>query len=276
MLSAALTLLMQVGPNSALSPAPAIPPELYELRERQRAQNADIAPIADRLRACLLRAEADGSAARIEADAWLEGAGGLSRAHAFHCRGYAEANMAQWADSARSFVAARDSSDEVDTRYRARLGAMAGAALLTAGNSKQALTVLNQARSDAADSRFPLLVAEIEIDRARAFVGEGDDAAAFEALEEARAMAPGNAQAWLLSATLSRRTNDLRTAQSQIEQANRLDPMNPGVGLEAGVIAVLLGNDEAARRSWQSVVTIAPKSVQAQSAKNYLEQLAQP
>ncbi|HZF45775.1 MAG TPA: hypothetical protein VEZ26_05540, partial [Sphingomonadaceae bacterium] len=53
-----------------------------------------------------------------------------------------------------------------------------------------------------------------------------------------------------------------------------LDPANPAIGLEAGVIAALAGADDAARKSWQSVVETAPDSPEAQTARDYLAQLA--
>jgi Flp pilus assembly protein TadD len=80
----------------------------------------------------------------------------------------------------------------------------------------------------------------------------------------------------LLSATLSRRTGDLAAAQSQIEQAATLDPRDPAIGLEAGVIAALAGRDEAAKKSFESVIAASPDSAQGIAAKQYLAQLAQP
>ena len=44
---------------------------------------------------------------------------------------------------------------------------------------------------------------------------------------------------------------------------------------EAGVIAALAGRVEAARASFESVVALDPASPQAQTARNYLEQLAE-
>jgi Flp pilus assembly protein TadD len=75
---------------------------------------------------------------------------------------------------------------------------------------------------------------------------------------------------WLLSATLSRRMGDLKSAQAQIETAGALTPKDPAVGLEAGVIAELAGNDAAARKSWNSVVALGPDTPEAQAAKGYL------
>jgi Flp pilus assembly protein TadD len=104
-------------------------------------------------------------------------------------------------------------------------------------------------------------------------VGLGRQSDAATALAEARTAAPNNAQTWLLSATLSRRQDKLAEAQTQIERAAQIAPQDPEIGLEAGVIAVLGGRDEAARKSWQSVVTTAPGSEAATTAKGYLAQL---
>ena len=47
------------------------------------------------------------------------------------------------------------------------------------------------------------------------------------------------------------------------------------MGLEAGVIAALAGNDEAARKSWNSVLGLAPDAPEAAIARTYLGQLAE-
>ncbi|MBS1239696.1 MAG: hypothetical protein H6R45_402, partial [Proteobacteria bacterium] len=96
------------------------------------------------------------------------------------------------------------------------------------------------------------------------------------ALQKARSYAPQISDTWLLSATLSRRKGDLATARAQIFTAAKLDRANPAIGLEAGVIAALSGNDEAARKSWQSVLTIAPDAPEAETARTYLAQLDTP
>ena len=76
-----------------------------------------------------------------------------------------------------------------------------------------------------------------------------------------------------VSKTLLRRLGQLEPAQAAIETAARLAPTSPDIGLEAGVIAVLGGRDEAARQSWQSVIDLQPESLAAGTAKSYLEQL---
>ena len=66
----------------------------------------------------------------------------------------------------------------------------------------------------------------------------------------------------------------LGEAREQIAQAALLSPQDPAVGLEAGVIAALSGRDEEARRSFESVLLVAPQSTEATRARTYLEQLA--
>ena len=98
-----------------------------------------------------------------------------------------------------------------------------------------------------------------------------DEAA--QALADARRDAPQRVESWLLSATLSRRMSDLEAAQAEIQTAAALAPEDPAVGLEAGVIAVLAGQDDAARKSWSSVIELAPETPEAATARGYLAQL---
>ena len=70
------------------------------------------------------------------------------------------------------------------------------------------------------------------------------------------------------------RLERLGEAREQIAQAATLSPPGPAVGLEAGVIAALSGREEEARRSFQSVLDIAPQSEEGARA-SYLEQLAE-
>ena len=91
-----------------------------------------------------------------------------------------------------------------------------------------------------------------------------------------RHWASRGALAWLLSATLSRRMGKLTEARAQIATAAQLNPKDPEIGLEAGLIEVLSGHDEAARKSWQSVLAMAPDSQAATTARGYIAQLGAP
>lgn len=267
-------MLMQVGMNPSFGQVPGIPEELRDRPPRKAVPDDAVptpAPPPPKLAACLEATRAAPAAAVEEAEGWFAGAKGLDRAQAGHCLGVAQAGTGDWPAAAASFAAARDAVPAVNTTYRARLGALAGNAALAAGDAARALALLDAARGEAAASGP--LAGEIAVDRARALVALARPAEAATALGEARTAAPASGQAWLLSATLSRRQGDLSAAQSQIERAATLSPRDPAVGLEAGVIAALAGQDEAARRSFASVVTLAPGSDEARQAEAYLAQL---
>lgn len=208
------------------------------------------------------------------ASEWLATAKGAERAKAGECLGVALSTLERWDEAASAFQAARADADRPE--WRARLGAMAGEAALHAGEPADALAAFDAARADAAKVEGggdAALAGGIALFRARALVALDREAEAAVALEEARKAAPNSAQAWLLSATLSRRMGKLAEAQQQIERAFDLRPVDLQVGVEAGVIAVLSGRDEAARKSWQSVVSAAPDSAEAATARDYLAQL---
>ena len=171
------------------------------------------------------------------------------------------------------FLAARDDTPAHESGERARLGALGGNALIASEDMTGALAALDTARADANQSGDAKLGAAIQIDRARALVALDRPGDAAAALKEARELDPGSAQAWLLSATLSRRMDKLTDAQAQIQRAAELMPVDAQVGLEAGVIAMLSGREPAARKSWQSVIKVAPGSEAAKTAQGYLDQL---
>lgn len=266
-----LPLLLQVGPNPALAPAPAVPEELIEQRrikrERQRPPVAVVE--ADPVQACAALAAAAPDAALEEAQARFDRAIGLDRAIAGHCLGIAYSELGQWPQAADAFGRARDALPAEQASYAVRLGIATAAAELAAGRAEAALGEL--ARTDPGQDRK--LAGAIAIDRSRALVALGRQEEAATALAEARAADPDNDEAWLLSATLSRRTGDLVTAQQQIERAAILRPTGPEIGLEAGVIAALAGRDEAALRSWRSVLESAPGTPTALTAAAYIAQL---
>jgi tetratricopeptide (TPR) repeat protein len=266
-----LPLLLQVGPNPALAPAPAVPEELIEQRrikrERQRPPVAVVE--ADPVQACAALAAAAPDAALEEAQARFDRAIGLDRAIAGHCLGLAYSELGQWPQAADAFGRARDALPAEQASYAVRLGIATAAAELAAGRAEAALGEL--ARTDPGQDRK--LAGAIAVDRSRALVALGRQGEAATALAEARAADPDNDEAWLLSATLSRRTGDLVTAQQQIERAAILRPTGPEIGLEAGVIAALAGRDEAALRSWRSVLESAPGTPTALTAAAYIAQL---
>lgn len=225
---------------------------------------------------CLALAESDPATAVETAENWAEAAKGEDVAAAQHCLGVAHSRRGEWSEAEEALLAARQAIPESDSAARARLGGLAGYAALEGGKAQRALALLDPAVGEADLAGERQLAGEIELDRARALVALRRTEEASTALGRARGAAPTNAEVWLLSATLSRRMGDLRSAQVQIEEAIRLAPTEPEAGVEAGLIAVLSGRNESARASWESVIAVAPQSEAAAVAKQYLNQLGFP
>lgn len=227
----------------------------------------------DRLLSCMTEARTDPAQAITTAIDWMDGLSGPAASLPQQCLGFAFMGLLRWQAAKDSFVIARDARLYDDYAERARLGAMAGNAALAGEANGQALVLFQTAQDDAVSADDTELAGQIASDKARALVGLQRMTDAASALEEARALAPQNAEIWLLSATLARRIDDLTAAQGWIETAVLLDPANPAIGLEAGVIAALGGFDDAARSSWLSVVQTAGGSPEAATARAYLQQL---
>lgn len=274
--SALALLLMQVGPDPSASAFPGLPEELRERERRDRPLPA--APAAGtsggKLAECVTLATEDAEAASDMAQAWRETAANqLELAQSAHCLGLALVRLDDFAGAQRAFDRATDEVPEGAPAYQARLAAMAGNAAMAQGKPAIAETAFGRAVSFATSAGDAPLSASVAIDRARALVALGRNEEAVAALAGARADDPGSARAWLLSATLSRRLERLGEAREQIAQAALLAPQDPAVGLEAGVIAALAGREDEARRSFESVLSVAPQSDEAARARAYLEQL---
>lgn len=267
-----LPLLLQVGPNPSLTLPPAVPDELVEQRRIRRERQA--APLAivgdDPVQTCAARAEADPAGAADNARALVARTSGIDRALASHCLALALSAQELWPDAAQALAAARAALPAGNASYAARLALAEGSAHLAAGDAAAALAALGSA--PMVDD--PQLASAIAVDRSRALVALGDDGRAATALDEARSADPDNHEAWLLSATLSRRMGQLDRAQQQIERAAILRPSGPEIGLEAGVIAALAGRDDIALRSWRSVIETAPGTPSALTAADYIAQLS--
>jgi tetratricopeptide (TPR) repeat protein len=278
LLAPLLAQLGQVGPMVSPGAAPGISqPPLRQPGARRRhapPPAAVAAPEPTRLGTCLTQAADDPDTAEDAAQAWLKEVTGSAQAEPLLCLGTAQAAQENWVDAEASFLRGRDLAAASDRLLLARLGAMAGNAALARGAPERALPALTRAHDDAKAAGEPQLAGDIAVDRARALVALKRSGDAAAALAEARETSPGNAQAWLLSATLSRRTDKLGDARTQIQRAADLAPLDADVGLEAGVIEVLTGRDAAARLSWESVLKAAPGTPQASTAQQYLNQLA--
>lgn len=263
----AALLLAQLGPGGALPQAP------LEIKRRPAASSVALPAVTTRIGRCMGKAQSDPEAALAEGEAWLNEVRGSARAEPGACLGLAFSQLGRWEEAEASYVAARDIAASNERSRKAQLGAMAGNAALAASAPERAAGLLALAHADSLAGGDRVQAGRIAADWASALVAQGKLDEAADKLALARAEAPGQAVVWLLSATLSRRQDKLAEAQRQIEEAARLDPRDPEIGLEAGVIAVLGGRDGAARQSWRSVLATAPGSTFAQTAQSYLDQL---
>ena len=266
-------LMLQVGPNPAVDSRPA---GLDDLRDRPpREQSAPAEPQRQsRLSQCLLSAGNDAEEALDYAQAWREMAQSeMELAQTSHCAGLALVRLERFDEALQAFLTAREELGEANPAYRARLSGMAGNAAMAAGDDEAALPHFEHAEEDAVLASDGKLRAGFAIDRARALVATGKPELAATALASARESDPSSARAWLLSATLSRRLERLGEAQRQIEYAADLDPRDPAIGLEAGVIAAMAGREADARSSFASVIEVAPDSPEASTARRYLDRM---
>lgn len=270
-LSPFVFLLAQVGPNPATGGMPGLPEELRDRPPReQRSTQTQPTPLA----ACLRQASSDPQAALDTAQRWRERAEtDLDFAQSAHCLGLALVQLGRMEEAREAFELASAEAPQDNLSYAARLAAMAGNSAIAQGDAEAALPLLDRAGGMALEANNGELAADLRVDLARILVRLGREEDAASALSEAREADASNPQAWLLSATLSRRLERLGEAQAQIERAATLSPRDPQVGLEAGVIAALSGRAKDARASFVSVVDLAPGSPEAERAQGYLDQI---
>lgn len=249
------------------------------------AQAPASGPRLTRYTLCLAAGDRDLAAGIAAARTWLTETSKVATPNTAHgaaaqCLGQL---LLQQGDSAGAEAAFVESAGQVPATNpaAAALQAMAGNAALAGGRAEAALTWYEKALApvpaSAPSAEDNAVRGALQIGRARALVALGRLPEASGALQEAHRLAPNDPEGWLLSATLARRGKDLERAQRDIEVAANLalhgDPLGAPIGLEAGVIAMLSGREDAARKSWDSVVALAPDSAEATTAKGYLDQI---
>ncbi|BDI59922.1 hypothetical protein [Qipengyuania nanhaisediminis] len=268
-----LALALQVGPNPAVIPPTDAHRELRERPPREQHEQAALDPASAWLAQCLATIEEDASRAHTRAQIRRNESTGADRVIANHCLGLAAARLRLWDDAMTAFEAARDETPANEPRARARFAIMAGNAALGGGDAVRADRLLASAVADAETAASATLHAIAATDHARALVALDRPGEALVRLETATALAPERAEGWLLRATLLRRLDRLGEAQGAIETAGQLAPLDQRVGLEAGIIALFDGREEAARESWQSVIALDPDTQAAATARDYLAQI---
>jgi tetratricopeptide (TPR) repeat protein len=240
--------------------------------ERRLKGRSIEAPLIDpALEECAEIARIDSAAAITRAHQWIaRGDGPAAR----QCMGFAQAQGGHWTEAVTAFrEGARLAGDNGPAA--ARLWAQAGNAALAGGDLPGALSALDVALAGTA---LPDGIdrGEAYLDRARAHVAMKDEAGARSDLDAAVRLVPQDPLAWLLSATLARRMNDLPLARRHImEAATRADD-DGAVQLERGVIAVLGEDQVTARAAFQKARTMGAGTPVAAAADRYLAQLTDP
>lgn len=262
-------ILLAAAMQPALSPetdavmGPRKPPAERTMRG---ASNPPAPVMSPRLSTCIDAAEQNAQAGATRAQNWIAEAPG--DADAWHCLGYARAAGTDFAAAADAF---EKGAGVASGEAAARLWAQAGNAALAGGAAERAVAALDRALGAQTPPGFAR--GQALLDRARAKVALGRLPDARTDLDAALVLTPADPLAWLLSATLARRMEDLAMARAHIAEAVKRAPDDASVALEEGVIAALGGRDADARGAFERVRTLAPAGAQALAATDYLRQL---
>ncbi len=221
---------------------------------------ADLDPEA-RYRSCTALIKRSAESAVATADQWRLQGGGLP---ARQCLGLAYVALERWPAAATAFEQAAAAAENARDARAADFWVQAGNAWLAAGDAAKARTALNSAL--AATTLAPELRGEAHLDRARAAVALDDLAAARADIDKGLELVPADPFAWYLSAALARRQNDLPRAQEHIAKAVSLAPDDAAILLEAGNIAGVSGDTDAAAGLYQRAASAAPNSEAGQAA----------
>jgi tetratricopeptide (TPR) repeat protein len=227
------------------------------------------AEIAKPFNACLDEAAASPDTAIATAQQWRLSGGGF---YARHCLGFAYAQSGRWPLALMAFEQGAQEAELAGQRLpAARLWGQAGNAALAGGDLAKARTDFDAALAIG----FPdgIEKGELYLDRARALVALGDLPEARESIDFALEHAAQDPLAWLLSATLARRMEQMGLAQAHVARAVKLSPDDASVALEEGNIAVLTNHDDVARAAWSRAARLAPDMPAGKAAAENLKQL---
>lgn len=203
--------------------------------------------------ACTALVKSDPAKAEETATAWRNAGGGIA---ARACLGVAQFAQDKAALAATTFELAARDAQIADNREALILWMQAGNAALAADEPVRARTALDRAL--AMPGLSDEMKGEVYLDRARANVAANDAAAARGDLEQATRLVPRDPLAWLLTANLARKRNDMPNAFSAIREAARLAPEDAAIAYEAGNIAAASGQREDARAAWTRAAQADP------------------
>jgi tetratricopeptide (TPR) repeat protein len=222
-----------------------------------------------RFKACVEKIDNNPEEAIAFAGQWRLVGGNIG---ARQCLGMAYAAQQRWASAITALEQAAETAQTQGDARAAGLWVQAGNAALASGDAAKARACLDAALT--LGSLQGPEEGEARLDRARALVLTGDTTRARADLDTALKLVPQDPLAWLLSATLARRSGDLVRAQNDIGEAAKRAADDPSIALEAGNIAALAGRDEAARTAWEAARKMAPDSPVGKAAARALEQFS--
>ena len=208
-----------------------------------------------RLQACADLARTAPERALADAADWLAKGGGLP---ARQCQGLAESALERWPAAAATFEQAARDAQAAGDPGAADFWVQSGNAWLAGADAPKARAAFDLALT--LPTLGPELRGEVHVDRARALVALDDLPGARRDLDTALELVPGDGFAWYMSAALARRQKDLKRAQDHIAKAVALAPDDAEVLLEAGTIAGLSGEVDAARGLYARAARAAPNS----------------
>lgn len=217
---------------------------------------------ANRYRDCLALARTAPARAAGQAQAWLGSGGGVMAAQ---CLGLALSAQEKWPEAAAAFEAAAKHAEEQQDRRRGDLWVEAGNARLAAGDAAAARKAFESAL--ATKVLAPQLEGEVYLDLGRAAVALGDPATARTQIDRGLALVPKDPFGWYLSAALARKQNDLALARDHIARSVGLAPDDASILLEAGNIAGLSGEKDAALGLYARAARSAPGSDAGKAAQ---------
>ncbi len=216
---------------------------------------------------CVSLVDIDISKAIDFASTWQSEGGAIA---ARQCLGLALAAQGRWLAALTAFEQAAEAADRSRDVRAPRLWMQAGNAALAANDPNRAISLFNHALVGGnleAQER-----GEAFLDLARAQVALRQNDLARGNLDAALKLVPQDPLAWLLSATLARRMNQLDRAAKDIAEAARLAPDDANIALEAGNIAILSGAPQVAKTAWAAAVRLSPDSPAGRAASNALKQ----
>ncbi|WP_375197746.1 tetratricopeptide repeat protein [Sphingobium sp.] len=224
---------------------------------------------AAKFQACLDQAIESPEKGAAFAQQWrIEGGSFYAR----NCMGFAYARAERWAPAIISFEQGAEEAERNGEMVQSgRLWAQAGNAALASGDAAKARDDFDAALARGLPDGVEK--GEVHLDRARALVALNDGKGARQSLDVALDQVPQDPLAWLLSATLARRSGEMKLAQAHIARAVQLSPDDASVALEEGNIAILTDQEDVARYAWQRAAKLAPDAPAGKAAADNLTRL---